>query len=124
MVITMKIPIPPSVNAAYRVVNNRPILSKEARLYRDNVTKEWGTKHGFGNHKIAVYIQATMANRIRRDLDNLCKVSLDALQHAGWYDSDWCIDSLHIVRCVPQRDNPHLLVTITEIEHGDTSNDT
>ena len=119
--VRMKLPIPPSVNAAYRVVNNRPILSKEARRYREHVMNEWGTNNGFGNKKIAIYIQATMANRIRRDLDNLCKVSLDALQHAGWYDTDWCIDDLHIVRCVPQKDNPHLLVTITEIDDGEHS---
>jgi len=123
---TLHLPIPPSVNATYRVVNNMPILSKDAREYRKHIINYCSPAKGFGfgNKKIAVYIRCTQANYRRRDLDNLCKVSLDALQHAGWYDSDYNIDSLHIVRCIPQRDNPHLLVTITEIEHGDASDDT
>ena len=115
--ITLKIPIPPSVNAAYRVVNNRPILSREARAYRKHIQQEWpATGQAFGNQKIAIVIYVTLGNKIRRDLDNLCKVSLDALQHAGWYDSDWCIDDLHIIRLKPQKDNPHLLITISEID--------
>ena len=114
--ITLKIPIPPSVNAAYRVVNNRPILSKEAREYRKDIETRFGTTRGFGNQKIAIVIYATLATRVRRDLDNLCKVSLDALQHAGWYDSDWSIDDLHIIRLKPQKNNPHLLVSLFEIE--------
>ena len=114
--ITIKIPVPPSVNAAYRVVNNRPILSKEAREYRSLIWSDYGTKNGFGKEKISVVIYATLGNKIRRDLDNLCKVSLDALQHAGWYDSDFSIDDLHIIRLKPNKIDPHLLITITEID--------
>ena len=78
--ITLKIPVPPSVNAAYRVVNNRPILSKEAREYRKwIVANRAATSLCFDKKKIAAVIYATMGNRIRRDLDNLWKVSLDAL---------------------------------------------
>ena len=116
--ITIKIPVPPSVNAAYRVVGNRPILSKDAREYRKRILNDYGTVNGFGKAKIAIVIYATLGNRIRRDLDNLCKVSLDALQHAGWYDSDWSIDELHIIRLKPNKNDPHLLVSISEVDHG------
>lgn len=34
----------------------------------------------------------------RRDLDNLCKAILDALQHAGMYADDFYIQQLYIER--------------------------
>lgn len=34
----------------------------------------------------------------KRDLDNVAKATLDALQHAGLYDDDSQIDELRIVR--------------------------
>jgi crossover junction endodeoxyribonuclease RusA len=35
----------------------------------------------------------------RRDLDNLCKAVLDALQHAGVYPDDFRICQLYVERC-------------------------
>jgi crossover junction endodeoxyribonuclease RusA len=121
--IMFKIPIPPSVNAAYRVVNNRPILSKEAREYRKRIMDDYGTVNGFGKDKIAIVVYVTMPNQRRRDLDNLMKVSLDALCAAGWYTDDSQVDDLHIIRLKANKDDPHLLVSISEVDarDGDSS---
>lgn len=35
----------------------------------------------------------------KRDLDNLCKAVLDALQHAGLYTDDFHIQQLYVQRC-------------------------
>lgn len=34
----------------------------------------------------------------KRDLDNVCKATLDALQHARLFDDDAQIDELHVER--------------------------
>jgi crossover junction endodeoxyribonuclease RusA len=47
---------------------------------------------------LAVHITACPPDNRRRDLDNLLKATLDAMQHAGLYDDDSQIDSLKITR--------------------------
>lgn len=48
--------------------------------------------------RLSVRIVANPPDRRRRDLDNLLKCLLDALQHAGCYDDDEQIDRLTIER--------------------------
>jgi len=117
MIITLKLPWPPSTNRYYRVVNNRAILSKEAREYRAVVMREFGEISPFTG-RLGVVIYAFPPDRRARDLDNLLKQPLDALQHAGLYLDDSQIDQLMIRRqpCNPAQ--PYLLVTIDD---GDTS---
>ncbi len=50
--------------------------------------------------KLAVEIIACPPDRRRRDLDNLLKATLDALQHAGLYADDNAINRLTICRGV------------------------
>ena len=116
MIITLKLPWPPSTNAYYRVFNNRAILTKEARNYRAEVVRLFGefpTMVG----RLGVIIYAFPPDKRKRDLDNLLKQPLDALQHAGIYSDDSQIDELVIRRQHVCKD-PHLLVMI---DNGDTS---
>lgn len=39
----------------------------------------------------------------RRDIDNLCKAVLDALQHSGLYADDFLIQQLYVERCVVRK---------------------
>ena len=64
---------------------------------------------------LTVRIDAYPADRRRRDLDNLLKVPLDALQQAGVYKDDYQICELHLSRLAPQTP-AHLVVTITAKE--------
>ena len=69
------------------------MISPKGREFRDRViliarnTTGWiGSKACFGYLQIAIDVYPP-DNR-RRDLDNLLKSLLDALQHAGCYDDD------------------------------------
>ena len=99
----LKMQWPPSVNRYWRSVNGRVLISKEGRTYRTNTmctALEIGWPK-FGEKRLAVSIQAFPPDRRRRDLDNILKAVLDALEAAGVYENDSQVDSLTITRMEP-----------------------
>ena len=93
----MTLPYPPSVNHYWRRVGPRTLISREGRTFRKNVCALLG---GGGPRKppsggrIALAMDAFPPDRRRRDLDNIQKPVLDALEHAGIYADDSQIDLL------------------------------
>lgn len=65
----------------------------------------------FGAARLAVTIDAYPPDNRRRDIDNLPKSVLDALQHAGVFDDDAQVDRLTVERC-SQRAGGALVVRI------------
>ena len=53
-------------------------------------------------------------DRRRRDLDNLLKPALDALQHAGVYEDDSQVDWLVARRRAPDRPRGHVEIRVEE----------
>ncbi len=99
------LPYPPSMNRIWRSIvikgQVRVLLSKEGREYREEVgiyLARAGRPHLLG--RIALHITAHVPDKARRDLDNVCKASLDAMEHGGLYDNDGQIDELVIRRGV------------------------
>ena len=96
----MTLPYPPSVNHYWRRVGPRTLISREGRTFRTNVCALLARGGGNGPRKppsggrIALAMDAFPPDRRRRDLDNLQKPVLDALQHAGVYEDDSQIDLL------------------------------
>lgn len=94
------LPWPPSVNHYWRHVGAKVLISAKGRQYREAVC--WQAQHEnwkvWGNKRLAVSIEAVMPDRRRRDIDNLCKVALDSLTHAGVWCDDSQIDDLRIHR--------------------------
>lgn len=110
----LTIPFPPSVNRLWRNVKGRTLLSKEGRDYRQRVA-ECVLLAGIprlGHRKLRVVIKAHAPDARRRDIDNLNKAALDALQKAHVYADDWQIDDLRIYRAEIDRENPRLIVWI------------
>lgn len=74
------------------------ILSKEGRQYRADVSRlsaqGWPVIEG----RVRVLITAWPPDKRRRDLDNLLKPMLDALQHCAVIADDEQIDELTIMR--------------------------
>jgi len=93
---------PPSVNHYWRHVGDRTLISRAGREYRQRVADELahqGVSTSGGS--ISLFISVRPPDRRRRDLDNILKALLDALQHGGAYQDDSQIDSLQVVRSKP-----------------------
>ena len=117
--ITVELPYPPSGNHYYRFYQGRPILSKEARSYRQVVLKTLrsaGVKPLFG--PLAVRIDAFPPDRRRRDIDNILKSLLDALEYGNAFMDDSQIVELH-ARKLKQRSGGKVLVKIQKMEEQD-----
>ena len=85
--IELELPYPPSVNHYYRHVGPKMLISREGRKYREQVIAAMrGHKQLHG--KLALKLEAYPPDNRRRDLDNLFKALLDALQHGGAYGDD------------------------------------
>ena len=100
----LELPYPPSVNHYYRRVGPRTLISREGRKFRRNVCSllaAAGITPLTG--RLRVEIEVYPPDRRRRDIDNVQKALLDALQHGGAFHDDGQIVQLKIEkrRCVP-----------------------
>ncbi len=94
---TITLPWPPSVNHYWRMWRGRMLVSREGRAYREDVRAllaGGGFRKPPPGARIALCMDAFPPDRRRRDLDNLLKGVLDALEHAGIYADDSQIDLL------------------------------
>lgn len=99
--IKLTLPWPPSINHAKGIHNNKPYPTDELKKFKAEifvVVREQHKGPGLGKSRLEVHIQAFAPDRRRRDLDNIQKVLLDALQAAGLFDDDEQIDYLSILR--------------------------
>jgi crossover junction endodeoxyribonuclease RusA len=116
MIINLRLPWPPSGNRYWRNVLGRMIVSKEARAYKETVKKlvmahRLHTLSG----KIELSIHAYPPDRRKRDLDNLLKVVIDAMQDAGLYANDSQIDKISIQRMSIDGDGGELVIELKEL---------
>lgn len=96
---TYTLPYPPSVNHYWRRVGNRTLISREGRAYRQRVCAILdGKRPDTMTGPIAVQVDVHPPDRRRRDLDNVLKALLDALEAAGVYEND-----SQIVRLVAEK---------------------
>ena len=95
----IELPFPPSVNHYYRRVGPRTLVSREGRAFRKRVCAilaRLGVKPLDG--PLAITIDVHPPDRRRRDIDNVQKSLLDALEHGGAYHDD-----SQIVRLVAEK---------------------
>lgn len=107
--IRLSLPWPPSANRYWRhpttgKLAGRHLISADGRAYRTAVMAAKLEQHGSGvlfddSTRIGVSIQAFVPDRRKRDLDNLCKATLDALAKSAVFADDSQIDHLEISRC-------------------------
>lgn len=98
------LPFPPSVNHYYRHVGPRTLISRRGRAFRSRVCAILAAARVRPfDGPIRVEIEVYPPDRRRRDIDNVQKALLDALQHGGAYHDDSQIVKLEIERrdCVP-----------------------
>ena len=93
---TFKLPWPPSVNMAYRVVNNRLIISAKGREFADACKEIFKSeKVIYPDEKLFFMIELYPPSRRKFDVDNYGKVVIDQIP---WWTDDSQIQALVIVK--------------------------
>lgn len=107
------LPHPPSLNRKFVFGGKKPRNSSDVKDYY------WQVKAlGVGNKpmegRLDVQIIVHAPDKRKRDMDNILKVSLDAMEKANYYTDDSQIDCLRVMRGISNPRNPHLEVFISE----------
>lgn len=105
---------PPSVNHYWYTNGSRRFIGKKGIEYREHVyMRAFGlTKTKIG--PLRIEIKAYPPDKRKRDLDNILKSLLDALEHAKVYENDNQINELLIKRQEIQKPG-RLTITIYEL---------
>ena len=118
MLITMQLPLPPSINTYWRNFRGRTILSKGGRDYKQAV-QEYVTQNALpklGNQRLAAIIKIYPRDKRAIDLDNRLKALFDSLQDAGLFNDDSQFDRIYINRGVIKKGGG-CTITIATIEN-------
>lgn len=117
--IELELPYPPSINHYYRHVGPKVLISREGRQYRERVmaaVREVKKVSG----KLALKLEAYPPDSRGRDLDNLFKPVMDALQHGGVYDNDNQIKRIVADMLEPMPPQGLLVIKIKELSVGES----
>jgi crossover junction endodeoxyribonuclease RusA len=99
MTLHFDLPYPPSVNHYWRRVGARTLISRAGRAFRERVCSLLAARRVEPlDGPLAVQIDVFPPDHRRRDIDNLQKALLDALQHGRAYHDDSQIVSLTITK--------------------------
>ena len=114
----LELPYPPSANRYWRRVGNRVLISAEGRRYREEVQKILtALVFPLLLGRLRVDVWAVMPDRRERDLDNVLKALLDALEYGGAFKRDSQVDQLQILRR-PVVKGGSVIVKITELDEA------
>ena len=93
------LPQAPTVNHYYGVSGKRRDIKPEGEAFRLQVQLAVrAAKIPKLLGRVFLHMRVHPKDRRTRDIDNLAKATLDALQHAQVYENDSQVDDLHIVR--------------------------
>jgi len=98
----LELPYPPSINHYWRRVGPRTLISREGRRFRERVMKLLAARAVQPvPGPLDVQVDVFPPDNRRRDVDNVQKALLDALQHGGAYADDSQIIHLAITKHEP-----------------------
>lgn len=100
--IDLELPYPPSINHYLRRVGPRTLISREGRRFRQSVVAILAAMSIEPmSGPLDVDVQVFPPDNRRRDVDNVQKALLDALEHGGAYGDDSQIVRLTIEKGEP-----------------------
>ncbi|WP_430442354.1 RusA family crossover junction endodeoxyribonuclease [Providencia huaxiensis] len=101
--VSLILPFPPSVNACWRNINGKTLISAKGRAFRANamavIYEQLRKRPKAITEHVSVIVKMYPPTNHRRDIDNYLKAPFDALTHANiWKDDDqvkhaditWC----------------------------------
>ena len=113
------LPLPPSLNAAYRSVtirgHGRVLLSKDGRKYKEDVKKLLAGHKSLCSARLEVTYTYYFKDKRKNDLANREKLLSDALEGII-FDNDSQIDRMTLVRGGIDKDNPRVEIEVNSIE--------
>ena len=115
---TCTLPWPPSVNQLAKVDR------RGRRSYRDEAIlalRAQRLRAYERGERVAVRIWCYAPDQQRRDLDNLAKAPLDALEKGGYLVDDQQVDDLRLVRRTPDPAMPRLEVSLALLVESDVA---
>lgn len=100
MLVTIQLPMPPTVNTYYRNFRGRMVLGKKGREFKLAVQEIVTITNipSFRDKRLAAIITVFPPNKRKWDLDGRLKGIFDALQDAGVYDNDEQFDKIEVAR--------------------------
>ena len=97
--IKITLPYPPSVNHYWGQVGSKKFLGKKGKEFREAVfIAVYNARQGALNGRLHMEVYLYPPDKRKRDVDNVLKPLLDAMEHAGCYENDSQIDKLCITR--------------------------
>ena len=124
--VTLKLPIPPSINAQYATVQGRRVLSAAGRAYKDLVAQQIlvafarfphrdQLRTTLRQHLLTLSIHFLFGAPMRRDLDGGLKITQDAVCEALGLNDNRIVE-LHLSKQPdPPLETPHITVTLRTV---------
>ena len=112
--ITLELPFPPSNNQYYRKMNNRMVISKKGRDYKQriiNIIDMYGLNASPIDYPINVRIELHEPDKRTRDSDNFLKGMFDGLTNAKFWTDDSLVAE-HSVRLMGKSMYPRAVLFI------------
>uniref|UniRef100_UPI002349329C RusA family crossover junction endodeoxyribonuclease n=1 Tax=Providencia sp. PROV196 TaxID=2949897 RepID=UPI002349329C len=85
--LTLVLPFPPSVNACWRNINGKTLISAKGRAFRANamaaIYEQLRKRPKAITEHVSVIVKMYPPTNHRRDIDNYLKAPFDALTHAN-----------------------------------------
>ena len=90
--ISLILPFPPSVNACWRNINGKTLISAKGRAFRANaaaaIYEQLRRRPKAITEHVSVIVKMYPPSKRRMDIDNYLKAPFDALTHAGIWSDD------------------------------------
>ena len=97
--IKITLPYPPSVNHYWGQLGSKKFLGKKGKEFREAVILSVYNARKVGlNGRLHIEVYLYPPDKRKRDIDNVLKSLLDALEHAHVYENDSQIDWLCVTR--------------------------
>ena len=97
--IKLELPYPPSVNHYWGQSGKNKFLGKKGKEFRIAVAEACLDAEVVAlEGRLSLHVSLYPPDRRKRDVDNVLKPLLDAMEQAGCFENDNQIDELHIIR--------------------------